>query len=69
MHKGVGTSGPKSLKVESDAKRALKAIQANAVSTREWAEASITNIQQYNAWTLQREPYSQRVRRWRTEGV
>lgn len=69
MHKGVSTCGPKSLKEKNDAKRALKAKWGNLVSTREWAEASITNIQQYNAWTLQREPYSQRVRRWRTEGV
>jgi hypothetical protein len=36
-----------------------------ATSTREWADANAANIDQYNAWAAQREPYSQRVRRWR----
>ena len=33
--------------------------------TREWAEANAASIDQYNVWASQREPYSQRVRRWR----
>jgi len=36
--------------------------------TREWADANAANIDQYNAWASQREPYSQRVRRWRESG-
>ena len=31
----------------------------------DWAEAHQQDIAQYNAWASQREPYSQRVRRWR----
>ena len=34
-------------------------------SNRDWAEAHAAEIEQYNAWAGQREPYSQRVRRWR----
>ena len=37
-------------------------------SVREWAESHATEIEQYNAWANQREPYSQRVRRWREQG-
>ena len=29
------------------------------------AMASTAEVKQYNAWAEQREPYSQRVRRWR----
>ena len=36
-----------------------------AAATREWANENAANIDQYNAWASQREPYSQRVRRWR----
>ena len=36
-----------------------------AESTRQWAEKHATEIDEYNAWASQREPYSQRVRRWR----
>ena len=36
-----------------------------AASIREWATENAPNIDQYNAWVSQREPYSQRVRRWR----
>ncbi|MDZ4396292.1 hypothetical protein, partial [Hydrogenophaga sp.] len=41
---------------------------ATAPATREWADANATRIEQYNAWAAQREPYSQRVRRWRDNG-
>ena len=30
-----------------------------------WADQHTAEIDQYNAWASQREPYSQRVRRWR----
>jgi hypothetical protein len=35
----------------------------------QWAEQHAAQIAQYNAWATEREPYSQRVRRWRSEGV
>ena len=38
-------------------------------STAQWAEQHAAQIAQYNAWATEREPYSQRVRRWRSEGV
>lgn len=38
-------------------------------ATKEWAESHAAEIEQYNAWASQREPYSQRVRRWREHGV
>ncbi len=37
-------------------------------STRDWALANATHIDAYNAWASTREPYSQRVRRWREQG-
>ena len=43
----------------------VRVVPAAAPSTREWAEANTASIDQYNAWASQREPYSQRVRRWR----
>lgn len=36
-----------------------------AQTTRAWAHAHAADIEQYNAWAGQHEPYSQRVRRWR----
>jgi hypothetical protein len=36
-------------------------------STGEWAKEHAKDIAQYNEWANQREPYSQRVRRWRSE--
>lgn len=38
-------------------------------ATAEWVQQHAEQITQYNTWATQREPYSQRVRRWRTEGV
>ena len=38
---------------------------AASQSVKEWVDANAANIDEYNAWALQREPYSQRVRRWR----
>jgi hypothetical protein len=34
----------------------------------DWAQTHAAEIDQYNAWATQREPYSQRVRRWREQG-
>jgi hypothetical protein len=44
-----------------------KQEKSSAQTTREWADAHQTEIAQYNAWASQREPYAQRVRRWREE--
>jgi hypothetical protein len=44
--------------------RTAKARQ-HPESTGEWAEKHAVEIDEYNAWASQREPYSQRVRRWR----
>ena len=44
------------------------AAPGDALATQEWAEVHSTEIAQYNAWVTQREPYSQRVRRWREQG-
>ena len=43
-------------------------MPANDQGTREWATVNADNINQYNTWASQREPYSQRVRRWRESG-
>ena len=48
-------------RVEAEPTRDSSKLQSN----REWAEAHAADIEQYNAWAGQREPYSQRVRRWR----
>ncbi len=42
---------------------------SQAGNARGWADANADSIDQYNAWALQREPYSQRVRRWRAQAV
>ena len=34
-------------------------------SAEQWAKKHVVEIDEYNAWASQREPYSQRVRRWR----
>ena len=83
MFKEVGTSGQISLgkkyagqlfdvTVHPDGSivmNPVKMVPAAAQSTREWANANATTIDQYNAWAAEREPYSQRVRRWRAEGA
>ena len=45
--------------------RAKAKLQQHPESTEQWAERHAVEIDQYNAWASQREPYSQRVRRWR----
>lgn len=48
----------------------VNAAPTNAASdTREWADAHATQIEQYNDWVTQRQPYSQRVREWRDGAV
>ncbi len=62
------------VKVVPDVPTALEPVaaylktQAVRQSTSEWAERHAAEIEQYNAWASQREPYSQRVRRWRAQG-
>lgn len=34
-------------------------------SVGEWARQNAAAIEQYNVWVSQRDPYAQRVRRWR----
>jgi hypothetical protein len=46
---------------------ASDAATPGSPTTKEWASAHAAEIDQYNQWANQREPYSQRVRRWRTE--
>lgn len=41
------------------------APQSAAEATRQWAQQNANAIEQYNVWAGQREPYAQRVRRWR----
>ena len=83
MFKEVGTSGQISLGKKyagqlfdvtthpdgSIVMSLVRVVSAPTQSTREWAEANAASIDQYNAWATQREPYSQRVRRWREQGV
>ena len=57
------------LKLHADGRVELLPVAVARVSageaTRQWAEQSADAIQEYNAWAEQREPYAQRVRRWR----
>lgn len=53
--------------------RPVKVVPASAViqtppPATQWAQDNAPEIAQYNAWAEQREPYSQRVRRWRETG-
>ncbi len=38
-----------------------------AAANQAWAQAHAQDIAAYNAWAAEREPYAQRVRRWREE--
>lgn len=44
------------------------ASTTDPAATRAWADEHAAQIAQYNAWVTQREPYAQRVRRWREQG-
>ena len=46
---------------------AYKADAAQGLTTQAWAQDHAHDIAQYNDWATQREPYAQRVRRWRDE--
>jgi hypothetical protein len=46
---------------------AYKTDAAQGLTTQAWAQAHAHDIAQYNDWATQREPYAQRVRRWRDE--
>lgn len=41
------------------------AAATSAAENRQWAADHAAEIAQYNAWASTREPYAQRVRRWR----
>jgi hypothetical protein len=41
------------------------AQESSADENRLWAQKNAEAIEQYNRWAIQREPYAQRVRRWR----
>ena len=66
---GVGVCSQTWLKNGNAVKSPPLAWQSNQDSARKWANANAASIDQYNAWALQREPYSQRVKRWRDEGI
>lgn len=58
--------------VEADPMMNLSAIKTPAEvgvpvvdKNRQWLVEHATEIEQYAAWTSAREPYAQRVRRWR----
>lgn len=40
-----------------------------AAEVREWAEKHAADVESYNAWASEREPYAQRVRRWREQAA
>jgi hypothetical protein len=52
---------------ELAAYQVITAKPQDAQTTREWADANARQIAQYNDWVAQREPYAQRVRRWRDQ--
>ena len=54
---------------ETQAQYAAKPQQSSAdgPTTQAWARAHADDIAHYNDWATQREPYAQRVRRWREE--
>lgn len=41
------------------------ALALAADAARDWAQQNAVAIERYNRWASEREPYSQRVRRWR----
>ena len=45
----------------------VRVVAADCPRAGEWAEENAASFDQYNAWAGQREPYSQRVRRWREQ--
>lgn len=51
----------------------LRPVEANAdalgQTDQAWAHQHQADIDRYNTWALERQPYSQRVRRWRETGA
>ena len=66
---GVGACSQTWLENGNPVKSPPMAWQSSTDTAREWANANATRIDQYNAWAVQREPYSQRVKRWRDENT
>ncbi len=54
---------------EAQASYSATSQQALAQQNRVWAQAHAQDIEAYNAWAAQSEPYAQRVRRWREESA
>jgi hypothetical protein len=46
---------------------ASQAMTNQAKQNQTWAQTHTQDIEAYNAWAAQSEPYAQRVRRWREE--
>ncbi len=42
-----------------------QSVSVAAAGNRKWAADNAAEIAKYNAWASTREPYAQRVRRWR----
>ena len=62
---------PATLGVQESVASYGQASTAPKETTRAWVQAHAADIYRYNAWASLREPYSQRVRRWRarTDGA
>ncbi len=43
----------------------VPSVQSASDARCDWAKQNADAIEQYNRWVSEREPYSQRVRRWR----
>ena len=52
-----------------EAQATYQLSQSTQQSNHAWAQAHAGDIDQYNAWASQNEPYAQRVRRWRDENL
>jgi len=45
--------------------KVAESVADYTLANKAWAESHATEIDAYNAWAKEREPYSQRVRHWR----
>lgn len=59
---------PVSAVVQAPTVQPVPDAPASAASHAAWVREHAADIDEYNAWAEQREPYSQRVRRWRESG-
>ena len=66
--KVVPMTGPAAVLAPPAVNEEAAPYQAAPQTTRDWALDHATEIAQYNQWVAQREPYAQRVRRWRAQG-